>query len=93
MFFKKNCIKFRYRGFETCMRPFQEGLQLHLKQKVVQHHINNEMCTLSVTFTLLGPTPVYTACSKIKKLILFVCIFCFCFYFIVIILIINIFYP
>jgi hypothetical protein len=30
-----------------------------LKAKMVQHHINIEMCTISVVFALFCPTPVY----------------------------------
>jgi hypothetical protein len=28
----------------TCMNPFQEGLQLYWRKKVVQQHVNKEMC-------------------------------------------------
>jgi hypothetical protein len=56
MFFKTNGIKFRYRQFKTCTNSFREGLQLYWRQKVVQYHINKEMCT--VVFPLFCPSPV-----------------------------------
>jgi hypothetical protein len=34
---------FRPRLFKTCTSPFQEGLRLFRRQKVVQHHINGEI--------------------------------------------------
>jgi hypothetical protein len=30
-----------------------------LTQKVAQHHINKEMCTVAIVFPLLCPTPVH----------------------------------
>jgi hypothetical protein len=60
MFFEKNGVKFHYRLFETCMSPFQEGLQLYWRRQVVEHHINKEMCTVFVVFPLFCPTPADT---------------------------------
>jgi hypothetical protein len=56
MFFK-NGIKFHWRLFKTCKRLLQR-LRLYWKRKVVQHHINKEMCTASEVFPLFCPTPV-----------------------------------
>jgi hypothetical protein len=44
--------------FKTCMSPFEEGLLLYWRQKVVQHHINKEMCTVSAVFPLFCAAPV-----------------------------------
>jgi hypothetical protein len=41
------------------MSPFQEGLWLYWRQKVITRHINKEMCTVSVAFPLFCPTPIY----------------------------------
>jgi hypothetical protein len=38
------------------MSPFEEGLRLYWRQKVVQYHINKEMCTVFVVFPLFCPT-------------------------------------
>jgi hypothetical protein len=43
---------------QNCTSPFQEGLRLYWMQKVVLHHINKEMCTVSVVFPLFCSTPV-----------------------------------
>jgi hypothetical protein len=32
--------------------PFQKGMRLYWRQKAVQHHINKEMCTVSVALVL-----------------------------------------
>jgi hypothetical protein len=47
------------------MSPFQEGLQLFWRNKVVQCHIK-EMCTVSAVFPLFCPSNVYI-CSKREK--------------------------
>jgi hypothetical protein len=52
MFIKKNAEN-SVRLLKTCARPFQEGLWHYLKQNMVKHYINKEMCTVSVVFTLL----------------------------------------
>jgi hypothetical protein len=59
MIFKKYGIKFCYRLFKTLLSPFQEGLWLYCRQKVVQHHINKEMCSVSVAFPLFCSVPVH----------------------------------
>jgi hypothetical protein len=56
MFFKKNGTKFGKRLFKTCTSPFQEGLRMYWSQKVVQHNIDKEMCTVSKVFPLFCPT-------------------------------------
>jgi hypothetical protein len=48
--------------FKTCTSPFQGGLRLYCRQKVAKHHINKEMCTVSVVFPLFCPTPVSIVC-------------------------------
>jgi hypothetical protein len=40
------------------MSSFQKGLRLYWRQSLVQHHVNNEMCTVSVVFPLFCSTPV-----------------------------------
>jgi hypothetical protein len=50
MFFTKNDIKFYYKLLTTCMSPFQDGLRLYWKQKVIQHHIKRNVyiiCSIS----------------------------------------------
>jgi hypothetical protein len=42
---------------QTCTVPFQEGLRLYWRQKMVQHHINKEMCAVSIVFPLFCPPP------------------------------------
>jgi hypothetical protein len=55
---KTNGIKFRQWLFRTCTGPFQEGLRLCWRQKLVQHHIHKEMCIVFVVFPLFCATPV-----------------------------------
>jgi hypothetical protein len=50
--------KFSYGLFKTCTSPFQEGLRQYWRQWLVQHHINKEICTVSVMFPLFCPTLV-----------------------------------
>jgi hypothetical protein len=42
------------------MSLFKEGLRLYKRQKLVKHHINKEIYTVSVVFPLFCPAPVYT---------------------------------
>jgi hypothetical protein len=55
---KKEWYKILLETFKTCKSPFQVGFRLYWRQKVVQHHINKEMCTVPVLYPLFCPTPV-----------------------------------
>jgi hypothetical protein len=55
--FMINGMKFRYRLFKICKSPFQEGIRLYFRQKLVQHHINKEMRS-TYRVSLFCPTSV-----------------------------------
>jgi hypothetical protein len=45
----------------------QEGFLLYWRQKMVQYHINKEMCTVSVVFPLFWPTAVDSHCADFDE--------------------------
>jgi hypothetical protein len=44
-----------------CLNLVRVHLRLYSGKQVVQHHINNEMCTVSAVISLFCPTPVRLA--------------------------------
>jgi hypothetical protein len=50
--------KIKLETVQSLYEVIPEGLRLYWRQKSIQHHINEEMYTVSVVFPLLCPTPV-----------------------------------
>jgi hypothetical protein len=58
IFFKKNGMKFLQRLFQNLYEPIRRRIAAVLRTKSFQHHINTEMCTVSVVFPLFCPAPI-----------------------------------
>jgi hypothetical protein len=58
---QEECYKIPLETIQNLYQSIPRRIAAVLKAKVVQYHVNKEVCTVSVVFPLFCPTPVYEA--------------------------------